>query len=84
MESAERQQLDTIKGQILRALSHPEGEEGLYLSNLQFVHESEERPAVQGDQLHVLDALKELISEGRVVTDESGESVVFKLASRRR
>ena len=70
---------EELKEQILAALSHPEAEAGLYLSNLIAVHEDEERPAVMGTDLEVLDALKDLISEGLVEVDDSGESVAFRL-----
>ena len=70
---------DDIKSDILSALSHPEAEEGLYLNNLLVVHEEEERCPVRGTQLQVLDALKALIDAGKVVTDESGEDVIFSL-----
>ncbi len=70
-----------IKKQIITALSHPEAENGLYLNNLIAVHEDEERIQVEGSEIEVLDALKELISEGSVETDESGEQIVFYLSS---
>ncbi|MCB0331797.1 MAG: hypothetical protein KDD70_19145 [Bdellovibrionales bacterium] len=68
------------KSDILSALSHAEASDGLYLENLQVVHEEEERNPVRGTQLEILDALKELIAEGKVKTDESGEKVIFSLA----
>lgn len=73
-----------IKEDIITALSHPEAEDGLYLNNLQVVHEEEERLQVRGTQLEILDALKELIAEGLVVTNEEGQDVVFQLKSRSR
>jgi len=69
----------TTKEDIVSALSHPEASDGLYLDNLQIVHEEEERLPVRGTQLEILDALKTLIEEGRVSTDESGEKVIFFL-----
>lgn len=69
--------LDTVKEQILRALQHPEAEEGLYFDNLCVEHEEDERPMVSGTQEEILDGLKELIAEGKVTTDETGEEVIF-------
>ena len=37
------------------------------------------RPIVEASQLQILDALKKLIEDGQVITDESGEDVIFKL-----
>lgn len=68
-----------IKEQILSALSHPEAEDGLYLDNLQYLHEEDERQRVEGTQVEILDALKELIAEGKVLADDSSEDVVFRL-----
>ena len=69
----------SIKEQIVAALGHPEAEAGLYFDNLCHPHEEDERPEVLGTELEVLDALKDLITEGKVVTDDSGEDVVFML-----
>lgn len=71
--------MSNIKAQILEALAHPEAEDGLYLDNLRILHEAEERPAVEGTQIEVLEVLKELISEGLVKADEGHEKVVFSL-----
>jgi hypothetical protein len=68
---------EIIKRQIIDALSHPEAEQGLYFDNLYVQHETDERPIVCGNQVEILEALKELIAEGRVYTDESGEEVIF-------
>ncbi|MCB0337410.1 MAG: hypothetical protein KDD62_13935 [Bdellovibrionales bacterium] len=73
------EELALIKDDIIAALSHVEAEDGLYLNNLQVVHEEEERPIVRGTQLQILDALKELIDEGRVVTNEEGSDIIFML-----
>lgn len=70
---------DAIKQHILAALKHPEAEDGLYFRNFYFLHEEDEREAVPGSEYQILNALRELISEGQVVTDESGEEVVFFL-----
>ena len=70
---------EATKQDILSALSHAEASDGLYLENLQIVHEEEERIPVRGTQLEILDALKDLIEDGKVSTDESGEKVIFSL-----
>lgn len=74
--------ITAIKEQVLKALNHPEAEDGLYFNNLWIEHEDEERPLVEGTQEEILDALKELIAEGKVYTDESGEEVIFFAAQR--
>ncbi len=71
-----------IKKQILLALEHPEAEDGLYLENLNLLYEEENRPQVEGNQLEILDALKELIEEGLVHSSEDSERVVFSLSQR--
>ncbi len=75
--------LDKIKEQVLAALRHPEAEEGLYFRNFRHLHEEDERPMVNADQVELLDALNELIGEGKVQMDESCEEVVFHLAGAR-
>ena len=74
-----RNNLDEIKKQVLAALRHPEAEEGLYFRNFRNLHEEDERPAVEADQVELLDALNALISEGKVHMDESCDEVVFHL-----
>ena len=71
---------DEIKKQILAALKHPEAEEGLYFRNFSHLHEEDERDAVEGDDIEVLDALKDLIESKQVRVDESGEEIIFFLA----
>jgi hypothetical protein len=73
--------LPMIKEQIVLSLSHIEAENGLYLNNLMAVHEDEERTVVEGSEIEILDALKDLISEGLVHMDDRGEQVVFYLSS---
>ncbi|HQH26239.1 MAG TPA: hypothetical protein PLP17_02495 [Oligoflexia bacterium] len=68
-----------VKQQVLNALTHPEAEEGLYLDNFYYLHEEDERPRVEASDLEILDALKALIEEDKVIADESGESVIFRL-----
>ena len=70
-----------IRKDILKALAHPEASDGLYLENLEIVHEEEERDPVRGSQLEILDCLKQLIDEDLVKTDELGEKVIFILAN---
>lgn len=70
-----------IKQEILEALGHIEGEEGLYLNNLMVVHEEEDRNPVTGSQDEVLDSLQELISAGEVETVEGERGVIFTLSS---
>lgn len=70
---------ETVREQVLTALRHPEAEEGLYLDNFIYLHEEDVRPRVKATELEILDALKGLIDEGRVVADESGKAVIFKL-----
>jgi hypothetical protein len=68
-----------VREQVITALQHPEAEEGLYLDNFYHLHEEDERARVTATELEILDALKALISEGKVSTDDSGEAVIFKL-----
>jgi hypothetical protein len=68
-----------VKAQIVAALEHPEAEEGLYFRNFFHLHEEDERPAVVADQVAVLDALKELIAEGRVAMEEAEDEAIFRL-----
>ena len=77
MEQTQVSNLEAVKAQIMRALLHPEAEEGLYFHNFTTLHEEDERDAVEGDQVEILDALKVLMEEGRVRSDESGSEVVF-------
>lgn len=68
---------ELIKAQILEALNHPEAEEGLYFRNFTNLHEEDERQIIEGDELEILDALRELIDEERVRVDETGKEVIF-------
>ena len=72
--------LGATKKQIIAALSHPEAQDGLYFRNLYHLHEEDQRDAVEGSQVDILDALKELIEQGKVRMDDSGEEVIFSLA----
>jgi hypothetical protein len=73
--------LEQIKSDILSALSHVEAEDGLYLENLEVVHEAEERLPVRGSQQEILEALHALIQEGLVRTNEESGRVIFFLVS---
>ncbi len=68
-----------IKALVLSALAHPEAEEGLFIENFYHLHEEDQRPRVDASELGILDALKDLIAEGKVEADDSGQNVVFKL-----
>lgn len=70
---------ETIKTEIVKALKHSEAEDGLYLRNFRYLHEEDTRPAVVADEADILDALNDLVSEGKVVLDQSEEEVVFRL-----
>lgn len=76
-----KETLAKVKVQIIRALQHTEADEGLYFRNFALLHEEDQRPAVVADEVEILDALKELIDEGKVRMDETGEEVVFFLSS---
>jgi hypothetical protein len=71
-----------IRKQVLAALSHPEAEDGLYFNNLVVVHEEEERPIVEGDEVAVRSVLTELISEGLVRSSGEGAQEIFELVPR--
>lgn len=71
--------LERVKSQILAALKHPEAQDGLFFRNFQALHEEDERPAVEGPQVDVLDALKELIDEGKVRVDDTHKELIFYL-----
>ncbi len=70
---------ETIKKQIVDALSHPEAEDGLYFNNLIVVHEEEERPIVAGDEREIRAALDQLKRDGRIEVVGEGETAIFQL-----
>ena len=76
--------LDHVKTQIIKSLSHPEADEGLYFRNFAQLHEEDERPMVVAKEDEIFDALNELVREGRVQLIGSGDDVVFMLASEER
>lgn len=69
--------IESVKAQILVALQHIEAEEGLYLRNFNLLHEEDDRDPVLAEREEILVALNELVAEGRVRLDESGEEVIF-------
>ncbi len=71
--------LQQIKSQVVAALSHPEAEDGLYFNNLIVVHEEEERPIVQGEEVAVRGALDQLLREGVIEALGAGDSQIFRL-----
>ncbi len=71
---------DSIEEQILAALGHVEGEDGLYFNNLVVVHEEEERPVVNGDDSEVRSALQKLIIGGIIKSDGDGDLTIYRLA----
>jgi len=68
-----------VKDQIIRALEHPEADEGLYFRNLHYLHEEDDREPVAAPQEEILEALHELIAEGRVSMDSNGQEAIFRL-----
>lgn len=68
-----------LKNEIISVLSHPDAEEGLYFRNFFHVHEEDDRQAIAGEESEVLDALRELIAEGRVLMDEGESEPIFML-----
>ncbi len=70
---------NSIKQQILAALSHPEAEDGLYFNNLIVVHEEEERPIVEGDEELILRALEEMLDEGAITSVGEGAQRIYSL-----
>jgi len=73
---------ESIKAQIVAALSHPEAEDGLYFNNLIVVHEEEERPIVEGSEADILGVLDTLIQSGAVSVEGEGEQRIYHLARR--
>lgn len=70
---------NVTKQDILQALSHPEASDGLYFRNFASLHEEDERPAVRGTQVEILDALKQLLDEGVVAVNEDAAEAIFYL-----
>ncbi len=70
---------NSIKEQIVAALSHPEAEDGLYFNNLIVVHEEEERPIVEGDETVILQVLDDMVIDGMVSVSGEGSQRIYML-----
>lgn len=81
MTEKDQNRLAKIRQEIITALSHPEASDGLYFRNFQNLHEADDRPSVGGDEIEVLEALKQLIAEGVVTVDDSHKEMIFFLAN---
>ncbi len=69
--------LKDIKNTILKALSHQEAEDGLYFRNFFNMHEADERPSVNANKQDIIDALNELITEGKVKLGIFDDEIIF-------
>lgn len=67
-----------VREQILAALSHPEAEDGLFLSNFKTLHEEDTRPAVEASDEDLMLALESLLMEGQVVSGEVQGMMLIK------
>lgn len=74
-----KKKIDQVKSQILGVLSHPEAQEGLYFRNFSHLHEEDERPQVAANDEEILDALQELLKEGKVKMDDGPGEAIFYL-----
>ena len=72
---------NSIRKQIIAALSHPEAEDGLYFNNLIVVHEEEERPIVEGNEAEIMAVLNKMVQEGLVSASGIGSQQIFTLTS---
>ena len=72
--------LSQIKREILLTLSHEEADEGLYFDNLYHLHEEDERAPVSGTQEQILEALKLLITDGKIKMEEDDKGAIFRKA----
>lgn len=72
-------ELQRVKQEVVEALRHEEADEGLYFSNLYELHEEDERCAVSGDVAVIEQAVKELVSEGRITIRDDEGAVVLTL-----
>lgn len=71
-----------IMNDIVKALSHPEASDGLYFRNFANLHEEDERPVVRGTQVEILDALKLLLDDGKVIIQEGDMEAIFHLVAK--
>jgi hypothetical protein len=70
---------NSIREQIMAALSHPEAEDGLYFNNLIVVHEEEERPIVEGDETIILQVLDDMVFDGTLSVSGEGSQKIYML-----
>ena len=71
----------SVREQVLEALRHEEAEDGLYFRNFCHLHEVDERKPVVASERELMQALEDLVREGKVKVDESGEEPVFLLTA---
>lgn len=71
--------ISEVKTQILKALAHPEAQDGLYFRNFSHLHEEDERLPVEAGEEEILEALKELMEEGKVNMDDGKGEAIFYL-----
>jgi len=81
METQETTSEQSVREQIIAALAHPEAEEGLYLRNLVFLHEEDERPAVEANENQIKAALEDLVRAGDVRIVGQGENAIYYLCN---
>lgn len=68
-----------VKESIIKALSHSEAEDGLYFRNFFLLHEEDQRPSVKASPKDILEAMNQLLLEGRVRIDYDDLDVTFRL-----
>ncbi len=71
---------ERIKTEVLKALSHEEAEDGLYFQNFYVLWEEDERPAVTASEDELMNALNDLVREGKVTLKEDHDKIIFNLA----
>lgn len=69
-----------VKDAIMAALSHSEAEDGLYFRNFTLLHEEDQRPSVKANTKELLEALNQLLGEGKVKVDFDDLEITFRLA----
>jgi hypothetical protein len=69
-----------IKKEVIKALTHPEADEGLFLYNFNSLDEGEDhRQIVHAEETEIVKALEELIRENKVTLEASGDGrVIFR------
>jgi hypothetical protein len=73
---------NSIRSQIIAALSHQEAEDGLYFNNLIVVHEEEERPIVEGEESQIMSELELMVAEGAITASGEGAQRIYQLGNR--